>query len=402
MNNNPFTPTFGVDPPLLVGRDDLLDDLVDALEGGLGSPGKATLYVGARGTGKTVMLNKAEELARTRGWMVISEVATPGLIDRLTKVRLPEILSAIHSEKKTHLTGMTLPLGIGGATWTTTGPDIPLDFRTQLIQATSALAERGIGLLITIDEVHYKQIADLREFGSAVQFAFRQKQANFAFVGAGLPRTVSSVLSDSVLTFLQRADRHMLGPVGTSDIEHAIREPIEANGRQIDPSALAEAASATGGHPFLIQLIGRHIWRQHPEQVVITMSDVRSGVTSALKRVGSLVFAPDLAGLSDIDRSFLVAMAQDDGVSRTADLCERLGVDVTYGGQYRLRLIESGLIKPTRHGEVEFVQPSLRGYLREHAATLAPDIISKASHTEDSDADMPPMSPQLKGIRFHR
>ncbi|MGC9156416.1 MAG: ATP-binding protein [Ferrimicrobium sp.] len=402
MNNNPFTPTFGVDPPLLVGRDDLLEDLVDALEGGLGSPGKATLYVGARGTGKTVMLNKAEELARARGWMVISEVATPGLIDRLTKVRLPEILSTIHSEKKTHLTGMTLPLGIGGATWTTTGPEIPLDFRTQLIRATSVLAERGIGLLITIDEVHYKQIADLRDFGSAVQFAFRGKQANFVFVGAGLRSAVSSVLNDSVLTFLQRADRHVLGPVGADDIEAAIREPIEANGRKINPDALAEAASATGGHPFLIQLIGRHIWRQHPERMMITVSDVRSGVAAALRRVGALVFDPDLAALSDIDRSFLVAMAQDDVPSKTTDICTRLGVDATYVGQYRLRLIEAGMISAVRHGEVTFVQPFLRGYLREHAAAIAPDIIGRVPHTENSDTDTPPMSPAPKGARFHR
>ena len=32
MARNPFTPTFGVSPPLLVGRSVLLDDFVVALE----------------------------------------------------------------------------------------------------------------------------------------------------------------------------------------------------------------------------------------------------------------------------------------------------------------------------------------------------------------------------------
>ena len=397
VNNNPFTPTFGVDPPLLVGRNDLLDDLVDAFEGGLGSPGKATLYVGSRGTGKTVMLNKAEELAKDRGWAVISEVATPGLIDRMTNIRLPEVLSEIDSAKKTRLTGVTLPLGFGGDMWEKTDTRVVPDFRTQLIRATSALAKHGSGLLVTIDEVHHRQIEDLREFGSAVQFAFRQKQVNFVFVGAGLPSAVSAVLNDSVLTFLHRADRHVLGPVRADDIERAILEPIEANGRQIEPSALAAASSATGGHPFLIQLVGRHIWRQHPERVMITLSDAQSGVAAALRRIGSLVFDPDLASLSDVDRSFLIAMTQDDGPSRTTDICTRLGVDATYAGQYRLRLIEAGMIQAVRHGEINFVQPLLREYLREHVAILAPDIITEASRVGGYAANELPTSGRPRG-----
>ncbi|MGB4745916.1 MAG: hypothetical protein WBH39_09675, partial [Candidatus Microthrix parvicella] len=53
---NPFTPSFGVSPPLLIGRDDVLARFGEALEDGPGSPGRATLYTGARGTGRTVLL----------------------------------------------------------------------------------------------------------------------------------------------------------------------------------------------------------------------------------------------------------------------------------------------------------------------------------------------------------
>ena len=57
---NPFTPSFGVSPPLLIGRDDVLARFGEALEDGPGSPGRATLYTGARGTGRTVLLNAVE------------------------------------------------------------------------------------------------------------------------------------------------------------------------------------------------------------------------------------------------------------------------------------------------------------------------------------------------------
>ncbi|EQD51119.1 ATPase, partial [mine drainage metagenome] len=63
-----------------------------------------------------------------------------------------------------------------------------------------------------------------------------------------------------------------------------------------------------------------------------------------------------------------------DGPSKMADICTRLGVNANYGSQYRLRLIEVGLVEGSRYGEVDFAQPLLREYLREHAVTLAPSL----------------------------
>ncbi len=63
---NPFHPTFGVSPPLLVGRDDVLAEFGQALDDGPGSSGRATLYTGARGAGKTVVLTLYTALP-TRG-----------------------------------------------------------------------------------------------------------------------------------------------------------------------------------------------------------------------------------------------------------------------------------------------------------------------------------------------
>ena len=54
---NPFRPSFGVTPPLLAGRDTEILAFGDALDSGPGAPGRATLYTGVRGIGKTVMLN---------------------------------------------------------------------------------------------------------------------------------------------------------------------------------------------------------------------------------------------------------------------------------------------------------------------------------------------------------
>ena len=83
-------------------------------------------------------------------------------------------------------------------------------------------------------------------------------------------------------------------------------------------------------------------------------------MAQARRRLGSLVYEPALADASDIDKTFLLAMAKDDGPSKMADIQQRLAVNGSYASQYRLRLIAAELIEPKRHGYVDFALPYLR------------------------------------------
>lgn len=366
---NPFKPTFGATPPLLAGRDDVIEEFVAAVEDGPGSSGRATLYTGGRGAGKTVMLNAVEDEVRSRGWLVISETATPGLIERLTRSRLPELLSRFDPDAvRRRWTGATLPFTAGGGlTWQTLEPHVvKIDLRGQITLLTDLLAGSETGLLITLDELHRNQVAELRELATVVQHAFREDR-ELAFVGAGLGSSVSDLLNDEVLTFLRRADRYHLGAVGLDDVRRALEEPVRAAGRTVAEDALELMVAATQGYPFLIQLVGSHAWRVHRNTHEIGLADAETGVANARRRLGSLVHAPALEDASDIDKSFLLAMAKDDGPSSVADVGARLGVAKEYAGVYRRRLIDAELIEPTRRGYVDFALPYLRDYLREHA-----------------------------------
>ncbi len=369
MARNPFTPTFGVSPPLLVGRADLLDDFVAALDDGPGAPGRATLYTGARGTGKTVMLNEVEDLARQHGWRVVSETATSGLVDRLVGEHLPALLAEVDPDRsKTRVTGLTAPVGLGGATWESRDAhERKPALRTQLTLACELLAATRVGLLLTLDEIHREVGDELREVATVLQHLVREER-EIAFVGAGLPSAISAVLNDDVLTFLRRADRHTLGPVALDEVAKAIAEPVEEAGRTIAPGLAGRAARTTGGYPFLIQLVGYHIWRQQPRRLAITESDLDAGVIAARRRLGSLVHEPAIADLAGVARTFLLAMAHDDGPSKMSDIAARLKVDGNYASQYRLRLIAAEIIEPVGRGSVDFTMPYLREYLREHAA----------------------------------
>jgi hypothetical protein len=369
MAANPFKPSFGVSPPVLVGRDALLDEFVEGLEDGPGSAARATIYTGARGSGKTVMLNAVEDRARELGWLLVSETASPGFVDRIARQQLPRLLAGFDPKAvRRRVTGITAPLGAGGVTWSTTESHAPeASLRSQIELITDLLAETETGLLITLDEIHQNQIAELRALATTVQHAFRDDR-QLAFVGAGLASAITDVVNDEVLTFLRRAERHALGPVASEDVARALRTPVEDSGRNVADDVLDVMVEGTRGYPFLIQLVGAQVWRRRRSEPEISMQSAHEGVSDALRRLGRLVYEPALADASDIDKSFLLAMAKDDGPSRMKDIQERLEIDANFASQYRLRLIASELIESTGHGYVDFALPYLRDYLREHAA----------------------------------
>jgi hypothetical protein len=368
---NPFRPTFGASPPVLAGRDELVDAFAMSLVEGPGSPGRATIYTGPRGSGKTVMLNRAEVTARKADWLVISENATAGLIDRLVTDHLPTLLAdrVGRRGRKTRLKGVSMPAGMGSAAWDTTDKHSPVpSLRSQLTALTGLLKRDGAGLLITVDEIHAGVPAEVRELASVIQHLFRENR-EVAFAAAGLPAALEDrLLRDDVITFLRRADRYLLGAVDLEDVLDALRRPIETGRRLITPIALETAAAATAGYPFLVQLVGYQIWRQDPSSETITLEHVEAAMPAVRRRLGTLVHEPSLADVSEVDRTYLLAMAQDNGPSRTADIAKRMGVNVNYASQYRARLIAAELVVQPARGLVDFELPYLREYLREHGA----------------------------------
>lgn len=83
MNPNPFKPTAGKRPPILIGRESVIEDFEEGLDNGAGAPGRLMLITGNRGCGKTVLLRELQRLASERGWAVVSDSASLGLCDRL-------------------------------------------------------------------------------------------------------------------------------------------------------------------------------------------------------------------------------------------------------------------------------------------------------------------------------
>ena len=68
---NPFRPTFGAPPLFWVGRGIVLDSFRTALDGSAGNASRSMVLSGARGIGKTVLINELEDIAEARGWVTL-------------------------------------------------------------------------------------------------------------------------------------------------------------------------------------------------------------------------------------------------------------------------------------------------------------------------------------------
>jgi hypothetical protein len=111
-------------------------------------------------------------------------------------------------------------------------------------------------------------ISDLRE------------ASKVALVLAGPPTAVDYLLSDRLTTFLRPADRHDLRDVPLDEVAQAIQSTVTAHGRAIDSEALDLTTQSTGGYPFMIQLVGYHVWRKTAGDV-ITTSAATAGIDQA-------------------------------------------------------------------------------------------------------------------------
>ena len=373
---NPFSPSFGISPPVLAGRREVLNSF-DSVFDSLRSPSYAMLLWGLRGAGKTVLLNAVEDRARARGWVVTSAAAVGrrGLVDQI-RSKASGLFASLRREHepapRRAVTGVSI-MGTGIQVDRVAGPDpsedAPADLETVLAALGDLLAPSGTGLLVTIDELHVSEVDEIREFGSVFQLASRRAERPIAFVGAALPELEDRLMTGDASTFLQRCRRHEIGNLRPSEAEVALRQPIEAAGGRIDDEALTIAVEASRGQPYLVQLIGSYVWDDAEDLARgVTASEVRRAVADAGEQYGRHVHGPVWNRLSDLDKRFLASMLADAATSAMADIGRRWGHSSRSLSTYRQRLLSVGLIRSVGRGRVEFADSTVRGYVEARAA----------------------------------
>ena len=363
MGSNPFTPVFGKVPPYFAGREQIIGNLLAAFAQPQNSPDRCSIFVGARGTGKTALLTYFAHEAESRGWVSANVTASPTMLQGILERARESSAHLVEKPRERKLTGVSIA-PVGGISWEN-APAEGSSWRSKMNDLLDRLQERGTGLLITVDEVD-PSLPEMAQLVTTYQHFVREDR-DVILLMAGLPHRISRLLSGGSTSFLSRAARHNLGPIPRYEVEEAFRLTVMNGGRDIEQDALAYAADAIDGFPFMFQLVGYRSWNADADARVLRLEHVEQGVRLAQEELRDRVFDATLAELSPADVAFLAAMAQDDDATRQSDLKTRINRSSSHVSAYKKRLLEAGVIEEPYRGTLTFALPGFRDFIREEA-----------------------------------
>ncbi len=358
---NPFKPTAGAEPPVLVGRERVIEDFRDGIEEGVGAPGRLMRITGPRGSGKTVLLTELGDIAKEYGWTVVDVSASGNLID---KVKRALRQGKFHAEAS-----IEANLGIVTARASVNRETGDTDLREALTDVAADLTDKGVGLLITIDEVQDGNEDELRELATTVQHLIRER-VNIAFVFAGITTGVLNLINGKALTFLRRAKAEELASIPIDEVADSFKETFDAAGLDASRDILNSMAAATLGYAYLIQLVGYGVFAQAKRHVktsrMVNENDSELGISRAYSDFSDAVLLPALDELPERSIEYLLAMTEDEDKSGTGVIAKRMGLEPSQLSATRRQLIERQVIDAPSRGLVRFAIPRLRDYLLEN------------------------------------
>lgn len=381
---NPFAPGAGSQPPELAGREEIIAAADTALQRILlGRAAQSQMLLGLRGVGKTVLLNKIEQIAESHNYLT-SFIEAPedrSLVDLL----YPKIhqvlrkLSLIESAKAATYNAMRALRGFAAAFKISMGDfevsvdpepgvadsgNLEYDITELFLKVGEAARAAGRGWALLIDEVQYLSTEELGALIVAIH-RVNQKGLPVLLFGAGLPAIAA--LSGDAKSY---AERLFIFPkvdaLNKADAENAIRQPIEEEGESIDASLLDRIVILTKGYPYFLQEWGHQVWNASA-QSPISIECIDVAESEALRRLDEGFFKVRIDRLTPKEKEYVIAMARlGAGPYRSSDVAEVLGEKLTTLGPRRAQIIAKGMIYSPAHGDIAFTVPMFDEYLKRH------------------------------------
>lgn len=389
---SPFSPGYGRRPLVFGGHETELAELSAVFATLDFGENQSVLISGLRGAGKTSMLAKLQDSALSNGWLVISDDASAGLMDRVMETTIPSLLGGLSPEARARLTGLGIWQFTAQWEYVDRHREVKPLLRRDLVALSSALAEskQPAGILITIDEVSSGKVRlrELSRFALEVSHAISEG-ANVMVVFAGIKVDLDALVEQEHTTFLRRSRGLDFRRLTPSETRHVLAESIRIGGRSITEDALNLLVTFSQGYPYLVQLAGDYAWRGSGTAATIALADAQSAHGRAITAVERRVISRVYQDLSEKDQEFVKAMAVDEGRSRMSDIVQRMGVSDQYVQVYKKRLVESGYVQADGRGHVVFSLPYLGDYIR--STTTEEAGVARA---DDWDRFPPPAVPR--------
>ena len=180
----------------------------------------------------------------------------------------------------------------------------------------------------------------------------------------GLPKYLSELQNNDVLTFLLRSGRVPLGPLDLFDIKYRYQKAFERGNKEIDNSTLMKMTKLTKGYAYAFQDLGYYVWQNSADKV--TDQSIEKSISSFKNDLFRNAYTKIISELSPIDRKFLSIMAHNPkNIVNISDIRHQMKKSPNYVSQYRQRLIDSQVIVDAGYGKVAFSLPFMKDFLLE-------------------------------------
>ena len=364
---------------MMAGREALLHAAISALQRGPRRHDFHTMLVGARGTGKTVLLAEIERTASAENQMLAmhwsgTEPLHQRLAEQRTMVEQHLRTFARRGMRRLNGTEVTLkaaPGGVGAEATIAGSRAEPTVLSTHGLLETIArqAAERRRTIVLFADEMQAANPDDLRDLGVSLQQLANVQGLPLALVGAGLPHTRQTLL-DAKVTFLERLHLTPIGLLDDAATRDAIEVPFVHAGRRLDPKALDLLAGASGGYPYAIQLIGSRCWDAAGALTDVNVVHARTAVKQTRQYLEENVFEGTWRRISPADRYVLYVAAQQSDSNDTAEtsaIARAMNRPIASITAPRDRLINRhGVLYAPERGAVRFILPGFAAWVHRH------------------------------------
>lgn len=377
--DNPFRPGNGIMPPYLAGRENEIFWFENSLESALSLPQNLVL-LGIRGTGKTVLLRKFEDICSQKRWLFArrefnnklnqeGEFLNALLTDIITKTkgislakRLKKPVIGFREGYKEDIEGDFISILIQKYKG-------PLGDRLEAILTDvyeAIIKAEYNGLVLLYDEFHFiedSKISDnfplslLLESFSHVQ----QEGLRYYLVLSGLPPLFPNLVKAK--TYAERMfSVKSLGNLPKEASQEAIGLPLKKSNITFTDELINTIIEETQGYPYFLQFYPYHLIQNIPKKR-IGSKEFNEMSPLLLKELDESFFSGRFNRASESEQKILLEMAKLGSEIKFSELREKTEIDKNYLNQILISLIEKGLIYRVSRGKYRFTLPLFEKFL---------------------------------------
>ena len=378
---NPYRPGAGLMPTYLAGRDsDIkeMEHLFDALC--LKIPTQSVIFSGLRGVGKTVLINKLQEVAEDRQIFCkhieveerndfISQIASCSQAF-LRRISVKEKVKSLVQISLDAIKALVVSFDPNNNSFSLSVQDKELYTSTNLTQSLTDVfttlgeiaSNTDSPICFFIDEIQYMKREELSALIAALH---RVNQLGYPImlVGTGLPKIyamLSEAKSYSERLFIYKE----IGSLEDKQCAEAIRKPAEKLHVTYDDDAVKKIIDITKGYPFFVQQLCQIVF-QSVNGDIVHLSDVKNSISEFFKILDTGFFKVRYERCTESDKKFIFAMVACEKlpctISNVAAIMKR---EVKAISTSRAQLINKGIIYAVKYKELDFTVPEFTGFIK--------------------------------------